>query len=98
MLDYLQSHFPNDDLPLKRLSCKLVTLLALDNKQQTTGQRIQTLSKIKVQNIIISPEGIKILIPEEIKSTSARLEQPCLHLPFFRSKALFLLSVWPQHY
>lgn len=78
VLNYIKTLPSNDDLSLLTLSQKLVTLLAL-----ATGQRIQTLHLIKVENIIIDPNGIKIHIPEHIKTSSVRSYQPLLDLPYF---------------
>lgn len=76
VLDYLQN-LP--DVNLKTISKKLITLLAL-----ATGQRIQTLSLIKLSNINESLSGIRIVIPDFVKNSGPKRVQPCLDLPFFR--------------
>lgn len=43
-----------------------------------TGHRLQTLARIKVDNIIISPEGIIT-----IKTSFTNKENPCLHIPYY---------------
>lgn len=63
------------------MSYKLIVLLAL-----TTSQRVQTLSKILIQNIIISDETIQIKIPGRIKTSGVNKTQPCLKLPFFQEE------------
>ena len=63
VLDYLKTLYPNDKISLEQLSHKLVTLIAL-----LTGQRIQTISKISLKNIVVSPEKIQIKISERIKT------------------------------
>ncbi|KAJ8930659.1 hypothetical protein NQ314_016521, partial [Rhamnusium bicolor] len=73
----------NDDLPLFRLSRKLSILLAL-----ATGQRIQTLSLIKVENISFTEEGSRIYIPDRIKTTGVKSFQPCLELPIFQENEI----------
>ena len=74
VLDYL-SKFPSDNtISLKDLSHKLITLLAL-----VTGHRIQTLSLIKTNNIVISDDRIRIEIPDSIKSSSPGKEKPLLN-------------------
>ncbi|XP_050313121.1 uncharacterized protein LOC126748133 [Anthonomus grandis grandis] len=78
VLNFLDS--PNDG-NLKALSSKLITLLAL-----ATGQRIQTLSLIKCSNIVKTNIGIKILIPELIKTSGPKSFQPCLTLPYLQQK------------
>lgn len=74
----LAKWYPHNTLSLQRITRKLITLLAL-----TTAQRMQTLNQIKVENIHISLEKIQILIPDTVKTTSIRNEQPCLQIPFF---------------
>nr|CAH7741810.1 unnamed protein product [Callosobruchus chinensis] len=53
VLNYLSTLFPDDTLTLKDLTLKLVTLLLL-----TSGHRVQTLSKISVENITKRQERI----------------------------------------
>lgn len=63
---------------LKNISSKLATLLLL-----ATGHRVQTISLIKISNIIKSKYGIQILIPDLIKTSNSHNKQPCLAIPFF---------------
>lgn len=74
VLSYLQTAPDNN---LKQLSCKLVTLLTL-----ATGQRIQTISLIKSNNIITTDDGVKIFIPDIVKTSGPRRMQPSLDLPY----------------
>lgn len=78
VLTFLSSLFPNDSLTLEQLTKKLVTLFAL-----TTAQRVQTLSKIKLENIHSSENGIKIAITEKIKTSNWLRVQPLLEIPYF---------------
>lgn len=78
VLKWLGSKYPNNFLPFEVLSRKLITLLAL-----ITGHRLQTLSLIKVENVIISDEGVQIYIDERTKTSKVGGEQPCLKLPYF---------------
>ncbi|CAB0008793.1 unnamed protein product [Nesidiocoris tenuis] len=78
VLDYLETTTGSD---LKAQSFKLVTLLTL-----ATGQRLQTISTIRIPNITMSAEGARVLISDFIKTTSPNSAQPCLHLPFFDAK------------
>jgi hypothetical protein len=64
VLSYLQSLFPLEDLSLRLLSYKLLMLLAL-----CTGQRMQTLHCITLDNIEISSTAIKIRIQDLLKQT-----------------------------
>lgn len=81
VLTYLEKSFPHDTLSLELLSKKLVTLLAL-----VTAHRVQTLSKINIDNITISNSNISIKITELIKTSRVGCPQPVLVLPFFDQK------------
>lgn len=60
---------------------KTIVLLAL-----RTAHRVQTFSLISLDNIITTPNGIIIRIPNIIKSSRPGNYQPLLDLPFFRTK------------
>lgn len=79
VLMYLSSLHPLQSISLSHLTFKLVTLLAL-----ITGHRIQTLSKIKIQNIQAFEDRLEIRIPDTIKTSKIKNYQPLLVLPFFR--------------
>lgn len=81
VLNYLSNQYPNEELSLESLSKKCATLLAL-----TTAHRIQTLSKINVNNIEILPSQIMIKIPDLIKTSRVGSKQPVLILPYFEEK------------
>ena len=66
---------------MEKLSKKLVTLLAL-----VTAQRVQTLAKIRENNLIISPERIQIKISDKLKTSGRNRTQPLLNLPFFKEQ------------
>ncbi|KAL7286871.1 hypothetical protein TKK_0019005 [Trichogramma kaykai] len=78
ILEYFKTQEPNEKLTFQELSEKLVTLLAL-----VTGQRMQTLSLIKVDNITVAEDSIKIFIPDHIKTSKKGVNQPTLLLPFY---------------
>ena len=78
VLDKLSSLFPNDGLSLQDLTEKLVTLLAL-----VTAQRVQTLSKISLSNIIETENIIRIKITEKLKTSKHMKALPVLEIPFF---------------
>nr|CAH7730411.1 unnamed protein product [Callosobruchus chinensis] len=67
-----------ESLPLKTFSKKLAVLLAL-----ATGQRLQTISLIRVSNISIQSQRILIRISDRIKTSSINRSQPTINLPFF---------------
>lgn len=71
---------PVESLVLKTLSKKLVVLLALGS-----GQRIQTLSLIKICNITETGEGIEIKLPDRVKTTRVGSRQPVLRWPKFQT-------------
>lgn len=81
VLQYLAKIIINKDTPLKTLTKKLVTLLAL-----ITGQRVQTLSLIRLENIQESKDDIKIMITDTIKTSGINRNQPLLNIPFYREK------------
>ena len=78
VLNFLSSWYPHENLSLPKLSMKLAVLLAL-----VTAQRVQTLSKIRISNIILSPSEILIKIPENIKTSAPNKYQPLLSIPYF---------------
>ncbi|KAL0828822.1 hypothetical protein ABMA28_003733 [Loxostege sticticalis] len=66
---------------LQDLTKKLVILLAL-----ATGQRIQTLSLIRIQNVHTFTDKIVITITDMIKTSGIGRQQPTLNLPFFTQR------------
>nr|CAI5824339.1 unnamed protein product [Callosobruchus analis] len=76
VLRYLE--LPANSGTLRALSHKTVTLLAL-----ITGGRLQTISLIRVSNIISREKEIQISITDPIKTTMSLRAQPYLHIPFF---------------
>lgn len=81
VLSFLKNLYPNEDLSIENLTQKLIMLLAL-----STSQRLQTLSKISLDNIIRSNEDIQIKIPDRIKTSKINKLQPCLMIPFFQDQ------------
>lgn len=78
VLQFLEGLGNNKTIPLEKLSKKLVALLAL-----TTGHRIQTLSKISLENIKITDNCIWIKIPDRLKTSRKNMYQPLLKFKFF---------------
>ncbi|XP_068994040.1 uncharacterized protein [Neodiprion pinetum] len=78
VLDYAASLMPNEEISLNNLSLKVVTLLAL-----VTGQRMQTLSLIKIPNIQNLGEKIQIKVPDKVKTSGPNRRQPLLNVPFY---------------
>lgn len=79
VLTYVRS-LPNNSISLEILTRKLAVLLAL-----ATGHRIQTLSLININNIVVKlHEKVEIRIVDRIKSTKLNRPQPYLILPFLK--------------
>lgn len=93
VLEYLKTLYPNETISLEKLSLKLVALIAL-----STGQRMQTLSKISLENIIVSSEQIQIKISERVKTSKIHKNQPCLVIPFFRNQPEICVASTLQNY
>jgi len=74
VLKLLKSWGSNSDLDIKRLSLKLVGLLAL-----TSAQRVQTLCKLKVSNIQ-GTDKKQIVIDSQIKTSKISKAQPTIVL------------------
>lgn len=81
VLNYLSTLFPNEDISLELLTQKIAALLAL-----VTAHRVQTLSLIELQNIVILPSKIEIKIPSRIKTSGPNRYQPTLSFPLFNDK------------
>lgn len=79
VLNYISDWYPNLDLSLEKITKKLSILLAL-----CTAHRVQTFSLIKLENIRISQNDVKITITDAIKTTAPGRDQPVLVLPVFR--------------
>lgn len=77
VLNYVRG-LTNEAISLELLTMKLAVLLAL-----ATGQRMQTLSLIKLCNIEKSMTNVVIKIPDRIKTSAPNRIQPTLILPFF---------------
>lgn len=81
VLDFLANFYPNSEIPLEHLTKKTATLLAL-----VTAHRVQTLSKININNIVRGLENVNIKIPDIIKTSRPGSLQPCLKLPYFAER------------
>ena len=93
VLTFLSSLHPNNDLSLEYLSIKVVTLLAL-----ITAQRVQTLSKITLSNIISLNDKIQIKIPDILKTSARNKPQPCLLIPWFKENPAICVASTLQRY
>lgn len=81
VLKYLYQLYPLENISFEMLSIKLVTLLAL-----TSAHRIQTLSKIQLNNIHNYEDRVEIIITDVLKTSYHNKTAPILKFPFFREK------------
>lgn len=81
VLKYLETLHPLNSLSLEKLTIKTVTLMAL-----TTAHRVQTLSKVDINNITRTTEKIEIRITDKIKTSGPHKNQPVLVFPYFNAK------------
>lgn len=72
VLNFVSNWYPNDDLSLEKITEKLVVLLAI-----CTAHRVQTLSLIRLENIVINQNGVKIGITDIIKTSAVGLISIC---------------------
>lgn len=79
VLNHISAWFPNTELSLEKITKKLVISLAI-----CTAHRVQTLSLIKLENILFSQNGINIKITDVIKTSAPGRDQPVLFLPYFK--------------
>lgn len=94
VLEHLSTLHPNENLSLEVLTKKLVTLLAL-----ITAQRVQTLQKISLDNILqVSPELIQIKIPEKLKTSGRNKLQPVLNIPVYNQQPEICVASTLQAY
>ncbi|KAJ8964280.1 hypothetical protein NQ314_005014 [Rhamnusium bicolor] len=87
VLVYLSKLHPLSDISRLQLSMKLVTLLAL-----ITGHRMQTLAHIRIQNMVRFPDRLEIRISDKVKTSSSKIFQPFLVIPYFRKNPKLCLA------
>lgn len=81
VLSYISKFYPLASVNLRQITLKLVTLLAL-----ISAHRVQTLSKIKLENIYRFKDRIEIKIVDRIKTSGPYRSQPILIFPYFKEK------------
>ena len=81
VLKMLQTWIPLEDLSLAKISEKLVMLLALGS-----GFRVQSITLIKLDNVIYKRDGIEIRIADLIKTSKPGAPQPVSFFPYFKEK------------
>jgi integrase len=78
---------------LKTLSKKLTTLLVL-----ATGQRLQTISLIRLSGLQQSESGLRIFIKDWLKTSGIKKNQPVLSIPYFQEKPKLCVATKILHY
>ena len=81
VLDFIKNLPSENKISLDELNKKLATLLVL-----ATGQRVQTISKIRLQNIKIKDDHAIIFIPDKIKTSKVNSIQPTLEFNRFSNE------------
>ncbi|KAJ8917699.1 hypothetical protein NQ315_005148 [Exocentrus adspersus] len=79
VLSFVKNWYPLNRLNTENLTYKLVFLMAI-----TSASRTQTLSKIKITDIIKLERKIEIRVTERIKTSAPNKFQPLLIFPYFR--------------
>lgn len=93
ILLYLEKIYPLHVFTIKDITLKLVTLLAL-----TSASRVQTISKIFLQNIMFKRDKIEIKISEKIKTSGPNKAQPFLIFPYFSEKPELCVARTLEYY
>lgn len=92
VLKSLACLYPLEELSLKQLSMKLVTLLAL-----TTGQRCQTLYYMDLHNICLSHSFVKIRIGDLLKNTRVGKHLDEIFIAAYPEKKLCVLETLKRY-
>lgn len=79
VLNHLSNIYPYDNVSLVDLSYKTCALVAI-----ASAQRMQTISLIKLENIVMNNDTILIKISDLIKTSRPGACQPLIRLPYIR--------------
>lgn len=82
VLNQLRKYGKNEDLSLEKLSKKLTMLMNL-----VTAQQVQTLSKIRINDMMESQNLTQIKLSKTIKTSRHNRCQPILKIPIFQGSA-----------
>lgn len=93
VISKLESYFPHEDLPLEKITKKLVLLLALGS-----GQRCQTLAALRISQISIIGERMIIRVPDRIKTSAPGRSQPLLSFSRFIERNNLCIISFLEHY
>lgn len=78
VLSYMSHWYPLINLNLERLTKKTVMLLVL-----ATGQRVQTIYSIRLNNVKVTTSGVEIIFTDILKTSAPDRPQPQIILPYF---------------
>ena len=84
VLDHYRQLPKSYELPVKGLSQKLITMLAL-----ISGHRLQTFSLIKTKYIRLQNDKVEIRIPAKIKTSGLNKKQPVLTILWCKKEKRF---------
>ena len=87
VIDFLCTWYPNDTLSLKELTLKCCFLLIL-----ITGQRVQTMANILVQNISFLDNECTIVITTLLKHSRQTYQQQPLQFQYFEDKSICVVQ------
>lgn len=93
LLTQLAKWYPLESLSFENLTYKLVTLMAL-----TSASRVQTLSLIRIKDLVKSTNKIEIRVSGKTKTSAVGKSQPTLVFPFFRSKPELCVATTIEFY
>lgn len=93
MIAKLSSIHPYDSYTLKTITKKLVLLLAL-----ATGQQAQTLSLLRLSQIVINDEKLILRIPDRIKTSAPGRAQPFFCFSCFKNHENFCITHLTEEY
>ncbi|XP_043472375.1 uncharacterized protein LOC122505029 [Leptopilina heterotoma] len=93
VLDKLEEWIPLESLDLRKLTLKIVMLLALGS-----AYRVQNLSLIKLENIKFTNLGVEIRITDQIKTSRPGKSHPQVFFPFFIERPNICVARTLQEY
>lgn len=88
VINKIKDWFPHEDIQLKLLTLKLCILLAF-----TSGQRVQTLSSLRVEDIQLNQESCFIFIQSLLKTSKKGVQQRPIELVKFSQQNLCTIDV-----
>lgn len=93
VLTYLKTLTPVSTLPLQFLSYKLLVLLLL-----LTGQRVQTVNKLKIDDIKLTDDNVYIEVSELIKTSKPGCHLEPFNLPVFKEDSSLCIVLVLKEY